>query len=158
MLHRIALVLSTLALAACSGLPLYAQAPKVSVADVDVKSLGLFEQRFDLSLRVGNPNDFDLEIEGLDFDLEVNDRAFAQGLTRTATLIPALSSTLLHVEAVTQSKDLMQQITSLSPESLQEGVPYRIKGRIRTDRTGWLPFDQSGVVGAQKKKPKGMSI
>ena len=158
MLHRIALVLSTLALAACSGLPLYAQAPKVSVADVDVKSLGLFEQRFDISLRVGNPNDFDLEIEGLDFDLEVNDRAFAQGLTRTATLIPALSSTLLHIEAVTQSRDLMQQITSLPPEWLQEGVPYRIKGRIRTDRTGWLPFDQSGVVGAQKKKPKGMSI
>jgi hypothetical protein len=65
---------------------------------------------------------------------------------------------LLHVEAVTQSQDLMQQITNLLPESLEEGVPYRIKGRIRTDRTGWLPFDQSGVVGAQKKKTKGTAI
>ena len=158
MLRRIALVLSTLALAACAGLPLNAQAPKISVAGVDVKSLGLFEQRFDLSLRVGNPNDFDLEIEGLDLDIEVNGLAFAQGLTRTATLIPALSSTVLHVEAITQSKDLLQQIASLPPESAEEGVPYRIKGRIRTDRTGWLPFDQSGVFGAQKKKPTGTSI
>jgi LEA14-like dessication related protein len=76
MLRRIALVLSTLALAACFN----AQAPKVSVADVDVKSLGLFEQRFDISLRVGNPNDFDLAIEALDFDLEVNGPPSPRGL------------------------------------------------------------------------------
>ena len=39
------LLVATL-LAACSGLPLDARAPKVSVAEVSLKSLGWFEQVF----------------------------------------------------------------------------------------------------------------
>ena len=157
MLLRVYILLAALALAACSGLPFNVQTPKISIAEVDVKSLGLFEQRFDVSLRVNNPNGFDMKIEGLDFDLEVNGRAFAKGLTRTTTLIPAFASTLVHVEAVTQSRDLVQQFKTLPPESLKEGVPYRILGRVKTDKSSdWLPFDHSGIYGAgEKKLPKG---
>ncbi len=78
MLQRWLAGLIALGLTACSGLPLNAVAPKVSVAEVDIKSLGVFEQHFDVGLRVNNPNDFDLTIEALDFELELNGRAFCQ--------------------------------------------------------------------------------
>ncbi|MDO9222049.1 MAG: hypothetical protein Q7T90_13590, partial [Thiobacillus sp.] len=52
----------SLGLAACSGLPWNAIAPKVKVADVGIKSLGLLEQHLDVGLRISNPNDFDLSI------------------------------------------------------------------------------------------------
>ncbi|MEW6119320.1 MAG: LEA type 2 family protein [Pseudomonadota bacterium] len=147
------------ALVACTGLPMNAVPPRVSIADVEVKSLGLFEQKFDVGLRVANPNDFDLKIEGLDFDLEVNGRPFASGLSRVSTLVPAASSTVLRVEAIMQSKNLVRQIRTLPPETLKEGVPYRIKGRVRTDRTSaWLPFDHAGVYGGEAKKPGGKAI
>lgn len=152
MLKTLSILLLAATFAACSGLPYNAQVPKVSVAEVNLKSLGLFEQRFDVSLRVNNPNDFDIKIEALDFELEVNGRAFAKGLARATMLIPALSSERLHVEAVTQSQNLLQQIKTLPPETLQEGVPYRIRGRIKTDgSSGWLPFDHSGVYGGDEK-------
>lgn len=148
-----------MALAACSGLPYNAKPPKVSVAEVDVRSLGLFEQRFDVGLRVSNPNDFDLGIEALEFELELNGRAFAKGLTRVSALIPATSSTVMRVDAVTQSRDLLKQIKALSPDLLKAGVPYRIFGRVKTDKSSnWIPFDRKGVVGSEENAPKGTTI
>ena len=143
-------------LAACSGIPFNAKAPKVSVAEVSLKSLGWFEQVFDVGLRVKNPNDFDITIEGLDFELEVNGRAFATGLARTHTHVPAFASALVHVETMTQSKNLLQQMKTL-PEALKHGVPYRIHGRIKIDQAhDWIPFDHSGLYGADDaKKDKG---
>ena len=146
--------LACLLLAGCSSLPMGAVAPKVSVADIDVKSLGVFEQRFDLGLRVTNPNDFDLKIEGLDFDLEVNGRPFAKGLSSAAAMIPAASSTIIHVEAITESKNIISQVKTMPFEMLKEGVPYKVKGRVKTDRTDWMPFEHKGVYGADTK-PRG---
>ena len=131
----------------------------VSVAEVEIKSLGLFEQRFDVGLRVSNPNDFDLNIEALEFELELNGRAFAKGLTRVSAMIPAISSTVMRVDAVTQSKNLLQQIKTLPSETLKEGVPYRIKGRVKTDKSSrWIPFDHTGVYGGDEKNPKGRAV
>jgi len=159
MLQRLFILVLALGLAACSGLSFNAVAPKVSVADVAVKRLGFFEQRFDVGLRVSNPNDFDLTIEALDFELEVNGQPFASGLSQTSTRIAATSSTLLRIDAITQSKDLIRQIESLSPESLKAGVPYRIHGRLKTDRSpNWVPFDRAGVYGGDKEKPQGHAV
>ena len=158
MLRRLLLLVFAFGLAACSGLPFNAVAPRVSVAEVGIKSLGLFEQRFDVGLRVGNPNDFELTIEALEFELEVNGRPFASGLSQTSTRIAAASNTLLRIDAVTQSKDLIRQIETLTPDALQEGVPYRIRGRLKTDRSpNWVPFDHSGVYRGDEKKPAGRS-
>jgi LEA14-like dessication related protein len=156
---RLLVFFALLVLAGCSALPINAVPPKVSVADIDIKSLGLFEQHFDVGLRLANPNEFDLGIEALDFELELNGQPFAKGMARSPTLIPAVSSVVLRVDAITQSENLIQQIKTLPPETLREGVPYRIKGRIKTDKSsGWLPFEQQGVYGGGEKKPEGIAI
>jgi LEA14-like dessication related protein len=159
MLQRLFFFLVVLGAAGCSSLPFNALAPRVSVADVEIKSLGLFEQHFVLGLRVSNPNEFDLKIEALDFELDVNGRPFAKGLGRTTTLIPAVSSAVLRVDATMPSTNLIRQIKTLPPETLKEGVLYRIKGRVKTDKSsGWLPFDHAGVYGGDEKKLKGKTI
>jgi LEA14-like dessication related protein len=159
MLQRVFIVFIAFGLAACSGLPLNTVAPKVSVAGVEIKGVSLFEQRFDVALRVSNPNDFDLKIEALEFDLDVNGRPFATGLAPGSTLIAAASSTVLKVDATTQSRNIIEQIKRLSSESIKEGVPYRITGRIKTDRSSrWIPFEHTGVYGADEKNPKGRTI
>jgi LEA14-like dessication related protein len=158
MLARLTVV-SALLLAGCSPLPINAVLPKFSVAEIDIKSLGLFEQQFDVGLRLYNPNEFDLRIEALEYELEVNGQPFAKGLTRSHTLLPALSGVVLRVDAVTQSKDLVRQFFTLPPDMLKEGVPYRIKGRVKTDKwLGWLPFEDQGVYGGVEKKPEGIAI
>lgn len=159
MLQRLLVLLAGLSLAACSGLPFNVAAPKVRVAEVTVKSLGLLEQRFDVGLRVSNPNDFDLTIEALDFVLEVNGRPFATGLSRVSTLIPASTTALVRVDAITQSKNLIQQFNTLPSDVLKSGVPYHVTGRVKTDKSSrWLPFDHTGVYGGEEKKPAGRAV
>jgi LEA14-like dessication related protein len=159
MLQRVLLLFIAFGLAACTGLPLNAVPPKVSVAEVEIKSVGFFEQRFDIVLRVSNPNDFDLKIEALEFDLDVNGHPFATGQASAATLVAAASSTMLRVDAVTQSTNLIRQIKALSQDTLKEGVPYRITGRIKTDQSSrWILFDHAGVYGGDEKKPEGRAV
>jgi LEA14-like dessication related protein len=142
-------------LAACSGLPFDTVAPQVSVADVAIRRIGLLEQGFDVGLRITNPNDFDLTVVALEFDIEVNDRPLLNGLTHTATRIPAVATGVLRVEAFMKSKDLLLQLKSLPPAGLKAGVPYRVKGRIRTDRSSrWQSFDHRGVYGGADAPPE----
>lgn len=158
-MRRMWVLLVIFSLAACSGLPLNMLAPRVSVATVDLRQIGVLEQHFDVGLRVANPNDFDLTIEALEFDLEVNGRAFAKSLSRAATKIPAASSEVLQIDAIMQSKNLLEQLRTLTPDTLKQGVPYRIRGRIKTDQSSrWLPFDHSGVYGGDAKPPTGRTV
>lgn len=158
-MQRLLIFLFALGFAACTGLPFNAVPPTVGVAGVDIKRIGLFEQRFDVGLRVANPNDFDLTIEALEFELELNGRPFARSLSRTGMLIPAASTAVMQIEAVTQSKNLIRQFKTLPPEILRDGVPYRIKGRFKTGRSSrWLPFDHAGIYGGDEQKPKGQAI
>ena len=63
------------------------------------------------------------------------------------------------MEAITQSENLIQQIKTLPPDTLKEGVPYRIRGRFKTDRSPlWLPFDHAGVYGGDRKKTEGRGV
>ncbi|OGU21562.1 MAG: hypothetical protein A2580_15945 [Hydrogenophilales bacterium RIFOXYD1_FULL_62_11] len=159
MMRLVWIVLASLGLVACSGLPWNAVAPKVSVADVGIKSLGLLEQRLDVGLRISNPNDFALTIEALELELEVNARPFASGVSRDATRVPAVASAMLRVDTFMQSKDLIQQLKTLSQGGLKAGVPYRLKGRFKTDKSSrWQSFDRTGVVGDDEKNAQGKSI
>ena len=152
------LVLLLVIIAGCSGLPRNAVAPKVHVAELSLRQFDLFEQHFDVGLKVENPNDFDLTIEALEFDLEVNGQPFAKGASHTAMHIPAAAAARVRIEALTQSQDLVRQLRAL-PGLLRDGAPYRIRGRVKTDRSSrWLPFEHAGVVGGQKKAPDGRAL
>jgi len=158
MLQRLLTLLLALGLAACSSLPFNVLAPKVSVAEVDVKQLGLFEQHFEVGLRVANPNAFELKIEALEFEFELNGRAIATGQSNEPALIPAESSSVVQVDAMTRSMSLLKQFGTL-PDILKQGVDYRIKGRVKTDKLpGWFPFEHSGVLGGEAKPPDGIAI
>lgn len=158
MLLRLLMFALVLGLTACSGLPRNAVAPKLSVADVRLGQVDLFEQRFDVGLKVENPNDFGLTIEALEIELEVSGRPFARGVSHEATRLAASATTVVRVDAVTQSNDLIRQLKTL-PGMLKDGVPYRIRGRVKTDRSPlWLPFDHAGIYGGKEGRPAGRAI
>lgn len=140
---------SLMVLTACSGSMLNPEPLRVSIAELQLKRLGLVEQRYEVALRVANPNAFDLRIEAVDFELEVNQRPFARGLTRVTTLIEARSNSVVRLDAFTASNALLAQLRALTPSGLRAGVAYRIHGRVKVDASArWLPFDARGVYGA----------
>ena len=106
--------------------------------------VSLFEQVFDLELRVQNPNDLSLEINGLAFKLEVNGKRFATGVSDQNVTVSRFSSAVLHVEAITTLWGFLRQIAEYQ-QTRTPRVTYRLKGSIYSGSPSVkLPFDDSG--------------
>lgn len=134
-----------LLLAACAGVGGLTQKPEISLAGLDLVGFGLFEQRFLLKLRIENPNDVDLSIKGLAFDVELNGLPFAKGLSDRAVTVPRLGEAVLEVRATSNLGSVLRQLRELQKAG-RERVDYRIFGNIVVDGLGSVPFDRRGDV------------
>lgn len=137
--------IAMLALSACATLPGSLTPPEVTLADLRLIDVGLFEQRFGLSLRVVNPNNVDIPVEGLSFALELNGTSFATGVSNESVKIPRLGEAILDVQAVSSLTGLLHQLRRLSQGD--QGIEYRIHGKLITDGLlGGVPFDKRGQI------------
>lgn len=143
--RRFSILLGALVLSACATLPGSLTPPEVSLADLRLIDVGLFEQRFGLSLRVLNPNEVDIPVEGLSFTLELNGTSFATGVSNQAVTIPRLGEAILDVQAVSSLTGLLHQLRRLSQG--EKGIEYRIHGTLSTGgMLGGVPFDRRGQI------------
>lgn len=132
-----------ISLGGCAGLDV--KQPTVTLADLDVIEAGLFEQRFACKLRIQNPNDFELPLTGLNFEVEINGQPFAKGVSNKPAIVPRLGEELLEVTAVSTLAGVLRQINEW-PVGEDKALTFRIRGRLATGSLGWLSFDESGTL------------
>ena len=133
-------------LGACATLGPYKEPPRVSLASIQPKEMGLLEQRYGLQLRILNPNDTAIPLEGLSYTLEINCREFAYGVSRQSVSIPAYGEAMLDVDVVSNLLNVLQQMQGLSAEK-RSSLKYRLSGKMSlTSRVGSLPFDYQGEL------------
>lgn len=143
MIRRLCVIaLLAAALASCNTIT---KAPEVSLAGIDVIEFGLLEQRFGLQLRLLNPNDSDISIDGLSYELEVNGQAFAKGVSNKSARVPRFGEAVLEVSAVSNLGALMRQLAELQRLG-RDSVTYRLKGQFNSGAAVGVPFDHSGEV------------
>lgn len=143
-------------LSACAGLGGLGQQPEVSVADVKLLRLGLFEQGFALQLRIRNPNDVELPISGLSFSVEVNGQPFVAGLSDQAVNVPRFGEALLAVTATSTLANALKQFHELQKGG-RDAIDYRIVGRLQLATIGAVPFERRGELrlpGGDKRPAK----
>ena len=99
--------------------------PQVRVVNLELQESTVFEQRFRIDLRIGNPNDFDLPLDGLTFDLEVNGEDFARGFSNESVTVPRLGEATLSVTASTTLIEVVQQMRLLAERG---DLTYRVHG------------------------------
>lgn len=131
-----------LLLAAC-GLAGDPVPPLVRLADLRLLESGVFEQRFEIDLRIGNPNDFALPLDGLTFDLEVNGEPFLRGFSDQRVTIPRLGEGLVSVAASTTLIDVVRQMLLLSQRN---DLSYRLSGLAYLDSFARrsVPYESAG--------------
>lgn len=138
------LLLATM-LVACASLSTYKEAPRVSLVSIEPREIELLEQRFGIRLRIMNPNDVPIPVEGLSYALEINGREFAYGVSRQAVSIPAYGETTLDVEVVSSFLKVMRQLQHM--QGADGKLTYRLSGKIGlADSSGSLPFDYRGEL------------
>lgn len=154
-LWTVAALAMLLLLSACSttGEPV---PPQVRVVDLRLLESGVFEQRFEIDLRIGNPNDFDLPLDGLTFELEVNDADFARGFTDERVTIPRLGEGTITVVASTTLIDVFRQMTLLAERG---DISYRLHGiaYLNSIARRSAPYESEGTFRLGGGKPKGSS-
>ncbi len=141
------LLATLLLLAGCSGLPTREAPPRVNLVDLQPLEMTLFEQRYRLTLRIQNPDRQPLRIDGLSFEVELNDRPFAHGVSNTPVEVPGFGEAVTQVEVVSTLFGLVDQIRGLEQ---RRGRPlsYRISGRIGVAGSMLsIPFEQKGSLG-----------
>ncbi|WP_430233128.1 LEA type 2 family protein [Nitrosomonas communis] len=130
---------------ACTQLGAIKQKPEITLANIELVELGLLEQRFNLQLRIQNPNDVALRINGMTVDLELNGTKFAKGLSDKAVTVPRMSEAVMEVKATSSLGMLWQQLSQLEKSS-SDKIDYRISGQLFVDGLGSIPFEQQGDV------------
>jgi LEA14-like dessication related protein len=119
--------------------------PEVRIADLELLESGLFEQRFRVTLRVLNPNDFSLPVDGLRFGLQLNDQPFARGFTSHGVTVPRLGDATIAVEATTSTLDIIRQV--LAATSGRETLTYALEGTAFLGGSPRrIPFEQAGML------------
>ena len=118
--------------------------PEVVVTSIRPLDATLMEQRFDVDLRIYNPNNRDLSIEGVDFELDLNGKRLARGAGATDLALPRLGEAETTVRVSSSFLGLARQLMSAGET---ESLTYRMKGRIHLRGGGALPFDKSGELG-----------
>ena len=133
-------------LVACSGLISKPEPPRVTLVGLQLISVELLEQRYQVSLRVKNPNAFVLPVRGIDFRLDINGRAFADGVSGQSVDVPAYGEKVIDVEVSSNLLQVFSQLQSLR-ENQPSSLEYRISGSMATGIAGQsLPFDYDGEL------------
>jgi LEA14-like dessication related protein len=136
-----------LLLSGCAGFGTTLKPPRVSLADIRLTELKVFESIFQIELRVFNLNDGPIEVKGLDCDLELNGKKFASGVSDVQTEIPSYGTTTLPVVVYSSVLDMVKGVVGLQNK---DRLKYKIVGNLRVE-AGFLvpsliPYESEGEI------------
>ena len=142
-------------LTACAGIGAApSRPPHVSLVDLRVKDIKMFEQRYGLELRVQNPNSVALPIVGMQYRVRLNDVELGNGVSRHAVTVPAYGEALVEVDLVSSTFSLLRRVQELQQGRLAQGLTVQIAGDVSLARTSApLPFTFAGEIGRAASQP-----
>ena len=129
----------------CTTLGTRHQPPEISLENIRPLAGAGFEQQFESTLRVLNPNSVPLEGDGLDVILDVNGQRLGRALRSEPFTIPRLGDETITLVATTSLLDVFRQAFALP--NARGALEYALKGRVLlANSPRWLNFERSGSV------------
>ena len=139
-----------LLLTGCAGVGKRLEPPRISLANIQVQEFSGFETVFQIELRVFNTNDVDLNVKGIEAELEINGQPFATGVSNAEVKIPSFGTQVVPITVHSSVIDIFKGFHSLQKV---EKLAYRLNGKLRVTGdnllTATLPFESEGQVTLQ---------
>ena len=137
--------------AGCLGLPnplTRVDAPSLLLLDVRPIPGGNLEQRLELDLLVQNRNNFDVVLDGMRLELEINGQRVAQAVNNQAVSIGRLGETRVTIQASITLLDVARSLLTLGRRERNGSLTYRVAGDVfvAEPRSTRVSFDNSGEV------------
>ncbi len=135
----------------CAGLGKPLESPRISLSNIQMQETSGMESAFLVQLRVQNPNEVDLDIRGVECDVEINGKPFAYGMSNTQVRIPAFGSDIVPVKVYTSVVDIFRGLLNLQG---RDDLTYQVKGKVRMSGGAFLPsslpFDSQGSISVKE--------
>ena len=122
--------MAALTLTGCALFPWSAVAPTVHVVGIERVAGEALERRFQLKLRVQNPNPKPIDFKGLALTLELNNRTVGQGVTAEEGNVPAHGELLMSLAVTVSAAPETLQMLGFADRLPRGDLPYSVKGRF----------------------------
>lgn len=130
-------------LAACAGTAIIANPPKVSLAGIRLVDFNYFEQTFNFTLRINNPNEESITLDNLRFEVELDGQNIAEGGAKGPISLAGLDNTTWDVAAHTETIKLAQL---MSKRTANDSSTFRVHGKVHVEGLGVIPFSAENRV------------
>ncbi|RDK05127.1 LEA type 2 family protein [Cupriavidus lacunae] len=129
----------------CAGLT--GQEPlRVTVAGIDpLKGEGL-EMRFNVKLRIQNPNESPIEYRGVSLQLDLNGQSFASGVSDQSGIVPRFGETVIDVPLTVPAFTAVRHAFAFVGGAQTGNIPYEIHGRLAGGMGGGTRFVDQGKL------------
>jgi len=149
--HRLTLfyrlLLGMFFLVGCAGPGIKLEPPRITLTNIQVQEIKVFESVFQIDLRVVNPNDVTIDIKGLDCELELNDKKFASGVSNKSIKVSSFDTAVVPITMYSSVLDLAKGLFDASKKQMMN---YRLKGRIHLGSSLSvplvIPFESEGEL------------
>jgi LEA14-like dessication related protein len=147
-LSIVLIVVHLAALAGCATLEDAVRPPEVRLADVELESLEVDEQRFLLTFDVSNPNPFPLPIAEVRYGIALDGYRFASGAAASEFTVPAGGDGRFAISVDVNLLDSAPQLLFIVREGVYREIGYSLEGRLRLGLPAPVSksFETSGVI------------
>jgi LEA14-like dessication related protein len=146
--RRAAAVLCTLILAGCSSLGPKLEAPQLEITGVQMLSTDMFAQKFKVRVKVENPNQIELPVRGLEYQILLMGDSFAEGQSNDVFVLPAGGEAEFDMLVTTNFVSSFGRLLSRVGGGKLEDIDYEIAGKVFVDKgvLRKIPFNHRGTV------------
>tara|TARA_R110002110_G_scaffold66978_2_gene183158 strand:+ start:11793 stop:12269 length:477 start_codon:yes stop_codon:yes gene_type:complete len=143
-LTRAAVLVLVCLLAGCAGLRSEVDPPKVSLDSFKALPSEGTAPRFEIKLRVANPNKTELDIAGISYTVEVYGKELIAGVSSDVPVIAPYSEQVVTVQAGLQLFHLLRLLASLGTTQ-SDALDYKFMAKI--DFNGFVPTQRVEETG-----------
>jgi LEA14-like dessication related protein len=153
---RALLLASIAALAACSSFGPKLVSPQLSLVGIQILSADMFAQQFKVRVKVENPNDLEVGVKGLEYDIALMGDSFAEGTSDHSFVLPARGEAEFDMTVNTNFVSSLGRLVSRMSGGKLEDVQYTITGKLLLEKgvMRTIPFAHSGTVDFTKARDK----
>jgi LEA14-like dessication related protein len=150
-------LIATLGLAAgCAAFAPKLESPKLSLLGIQMMSTDMFAQKFRVRVKVENPNDLELPVRGLDYQILLMGDSFAEGTSTDRFVVPAKGEAEFDMVVTTNFVSSLGRLISRVGGGKLENLDYEITGEVQLDKglVRKIPFNHHGKVDVAKALAK----
>lgn len=152
MLRNLFLAMLSLSFVACAGLTKEMDPPRVDIENFRSIPNEGGGPRFEVDLRIQNPNAEPLDIAGISYDIALQDVELISGVSNQVPLIEGYSEEVITLESGLNMIQLVRFFAQIGMgQQSMDSLEYRVS--VKIDFKGFVPtqrIEESGVIGESR--------